>query len=83
MRLILLAAAATFVLTGTAMANESAQAKAMRHHNYRNANALAPAKAAPVDIRNSHETYMKSLRQSGYDPAKDHTAAGNMKTNGL
>jgi hypothetical protein len=52
MRLLILAAAATLVVTGTAMANNSAR----------------------------HDLYMKNLRDSGYNPASDRTAAGNMKT---
>ena len=82
MRLVLLAAAASFALAGAAMADDPAQAKAAHHHHhYREAHASVPADAAPVDLLNAHETYMQSLRESGYNPANDRTAAGNMKAN--
>jgi hypothetical protein len=88
MRLVLLAAAATFVLTGTAMADESAPAhvRASHHHHYREANASVPAvaavdAAAPADTMSAHDAHMKNLRDSGYDPAGDRTAAGNLKAN--
>ena len=87
MRLLLLAAAASFVLTGTAMADDPAPAKVAHHHHhhYREAHAsvpaAAPADAAPADLLNAHETYMQSLRESGYNPANDRTAAGNLKAN--
>ena len=43
MRVLILAAAATLVITGTAMANESVQ----RHQHYRNANASIADSLAP------------------------------------
>lgn len=83
MRLLLLTAAASFVLTGAAMADDPAPAKVAHHHHhhFREAHASAPADAAPVDLLNAHETYMQSLRESGYNPANDRTAAGNLKAN--
>jgi hypothetical protein len=85
MRLLLLAAAASFVLTG-AVVSAPAQAKT-KHHHYREANASAPAAApadpgaAPADIMSAHDSHMKNLRDSGYDPKGDLTAAGNVKAN--
>jgi hypothetical protein len=87
MRLLLLTAAASFALTG-AIISAPAQAKTMHHHHhYREANASAPAAApadpaaAPADIMSAHESHMKNLRDSGYDPKGDLTAAGNVKAN--
>jgi hypothetical protein len=37
------------------------------------------APAGPVSSSN-HEMYLRNLRDSGYDPKNDFTAAGNMKT---
>ena len=86
MRLLLLTAAASFVLTG-AVVSDPAQAKTTHHHHYREANASAPSvapadpAAAPADIMSAHESHMKNLRESGYDPKGDLTAAGNLKAN--
>jgi hypothetical protein len=55
MRLLILATAATFVLTGTVMAEGF----------------------APVDA-NAHDTYIKNLRGSGYNPAGDRNANGKV-----
>jgi hypothetical protein len=55
MRLLILATAATFVLTGTVMAEGF----------------------APVDA-NAHDTYIKNLRDSGYNPAGDRNANGKV-----
>ena len=86
MRLLLLTAAASFALTG-AVVSAPAEAKTVHHHHYREANASAPMAApvdpaaAPADIMSAHESHMKNLRDSGYDPKGDLTAAGNLKAN--
>ena len=85
MRLVLLAAAASFALTGAVM-SAPAQAKTV-HHHYREANASAPAAApadpgvAPADTMSAHDSHMMNLRESGYNPKEDLTAAGNVKAN--
>jgi hypothetical protein len=86
MRLLILATAATLVLTGTAMAEDSAQTsvKGARHHHYRDANAsVANASvagdSAPADSLNAHDTYLKNLRDSGYNPSGDRDGAGNIR----
>lgn len=90
MRLLLLTAAASFALSGAVMADESAPAQVKathHHHHYREANASAPTAApadpgaAPADTMSAHESHMKNLRDSGYNPAGDLTAAGNLKAN--
>ena len=87
MRLFLLTAAASFALTG-ALVSAPAQAKTMHHHHhYREANASAPGAApadpaaAPVDTMSPHDAHMLNLRESGYNPKNDLTAAGNVKAN--
>ena len=77
MRLLILAAAATLVITGTAMAAQ---------HHHRNANASiakssAPVSSAPADTLGAHDVYMKNLHDSGHNPASDVDAAGYFKTN--
>ena len=79
MRLLALAAAATLVFTGTAMANESVRTH--HHHHYSDANASVAEGAAPADTLSAHDEHMKNLRDSGYNPANDHDAAGNIKSN--
>jgi hypothetical protein len=81
MRLLILAAAATLVLTGAAMADESAQtsAKVAKHHHYREANALVAEGSAPADTLSAHDARVKNLHDSGYNPASDHDAAGNIR----
>jgi hypothetical protein len=89
MRYLLLAAAATFVLTGTAMADEPAQTnvKGAHHRHYRDARASVPEAAvpaensAPADTLSAHDAYMRNLRDAGYNPSGDRDAAGNMRTN--
>jgi hypothetical protein len=83
MRLLILAAAATLVLTGTAMADESAptSAKGAKHHHYREANASAPEGSAPADTLSAHDARLKNLHDSGYNPAGDRDAAGNIRQN--
>jgi hypothetical protein len=73
MRLLILAAAATFVTGGTAMAAQ---------HHYRAANAsVAEVSAAPADTLSAHDAYIKNLHDSGYNPAGDHDSAGNIRQN--
>ena len=81
MRLLLLTAAASLVLTGAVM-SAPAQAKT-KHHHYRESNASAPADpgAAPADTMSAHDSHMMNLRESGYNPKDDLTSAGNVKAN--
>jgi hypothetical protein len=51
------------------------------HHHHLDANASAPEGAAPADILGNHGAYMKNLHDSGYNPASDRDAAGNIRTN--
>jgi hypothetical protein len=84
MRVLILAAAATLVLTGAAMADDSVQNPVKgshHHHHYRDANASVPTDAAPADVLSAHESHLKNLRDSGYNPASDFTSAGVIKTN--
>jgi hypothetical protein len=93
MRLLILAAAATLVITGTAMAAQSDQTnvKGARHHNYRNANASIakssapvsadPVSSAPTGTLGAHDMHMKNLRESGHNPASDVDANGYFKAN--
>ena len=87
MRLLILAAAATLVITGTAMADESVgtNVKGAHHHHYRDANASVPNAyvpdgSAPADTLSAHETHIKNLHDSGYNPASDFNSAGNVQT---
>jgi hypothetical protein len=82
-RLLILAAAATLVITGTAMAEESVGTNAKgahRHHHFRDANASVAEGAAPMDTLSAHDLHMENLRDSGYNPASDLNAAGNVNT---
>jgi hypothetical protein len=93
MRLLVLAAAATLVITGTAMADESNQTNVQgaRHHHYRNANASIarssgpvssdPVSSAPAETLSAHDLYMRNLRDSGHNPASDVDANGYFKGN--
>jgi hypothetical protein len=73
MRLLILAAAATLVLTGTVSAKET------KHHH--NANASVAEGSAPADTLSAHDAHVLNLRDSGYNPAGDHDGAGNIKQN--
>ena len=79
MRLLILASAATLALTGAAMARESVRMH--HHHHHLDANASIPDGAVPADILGAHEAYIKNLRDSGYNPAHDYDAGGNIRTN--
>jgi hypothetical protein len=82
MRLLILAAAATLVITGTAVADESVgtNAKGAHHHHYRDANASVADDSVPADTLSAHELHVKNLHDSGYNAASDVNAAGNIKT---
>jgi hypothetical protein len=81
MRLLILAAAATLVITGTAMADESVGTNAKgAHHHFRDANASVAEGAAPIDTLSAHDLHIKNLHDSGYNPASDFNAAGNVNT---
>ncbi len=54
--------------------------KGAQHRHYRDANAFIAEGSAPADTP-THEVYLKNLRDSGYNPAGDFNAAGNMKVN--
>jgi hypothetical protein len=77
MRLLILTAAATLLITGTAMADNARH----HHHHYRDANASVPDGSIPADTLSNHDAYIKNLRDSGYNPARDRDAAGNIRTN--
>lgn len=82
MRLLILAAAATLVLTGAAAADESVHNfKGARHHHTSDANASVPEGSAPADTLSAHDAHMKNLHDAGYNPAGDLDAAGNVKQN--
>jgi hypothetical protein len=84
MRLLILAAATTLVITGTAMAEEpvgtNAKGAHHHHHHFLDANASAAEGAAPIDTLSAHDLHMENLRDSGYNPASDFNAAGNVNT---
>jgi hypothetical protein len=75
MRLLILAAAATLVLTGTVSAKET------KHHHSRDASASVAEGAAPADTLSAHDTHMLNLRESGYNPAGDRDGVGNIRQN--
>ena len=89
MRLLILVAAATLVITGNATADELNQTnvKGARHQHYRNANASIarssapvssdPASSVPAETLSAHDLHMKNLRDSGHNPASDVDANGN------
>lgn len=86
MRLLILAAAATLAITGTAMADKSAPAStSAAHHHQRHSGKTATAAvaegAAPIDTLNAHDARLKNLHDSGYNPAGDFTPAGTVKQN--
>jgi hypothetical protein len=75
MRLLILATAATLVLTGAVSAKEA------KHHHYRDSNASVAEGAAPADTLSAHDAHLMNLRDSGYNPAGDRDGAGNIKQN--
>jgi hypothetical protein len=76
MRLLILAAAATLVVTG-AMARESVRHHVTHHH----ASAPIAEGSAPADTLGAHDAYMKNLHDSGYNSHGDHDAYGNIRQN--
>jgi hypothetical protein len=69
MRLLILAAAATLAISGTAMA-------AQHHHHHHAADATAastpvPEGAVPADVLSPHELVLRNLHDSGHNPAND------------
>jgi hypothetical protein len=53
----------------------------MKRVHYRDAQASIAEGSAPADTLGAHELYIMNLRDSGYNPASDHDAAGNIRTN--
>jgi hypothetical protein len=81
MRLLILAAAATLAISGTAMAeNAGTGGKVARHHHFHDANASLP-EGAPADVLSAHDAHLENLRDAGYNPASDRDAVGNVRTN--
>jgi hypothetical protein len=81
MRLLILASAASLVFAGAAMARESVHHHHHHHSHHLDSNASAPEGAIPTDSLSAHEVYIENLRDSGYNPAGDHDAAGNIRAN--
>ena len=78
---IILAAAATLVVAGTAMARESEhEHHHVMHHHYHNASAPIPEGSIPADTLSPHDVHMKNLHDSGYDPHRDFDTYGNVQT---
>ena len=83
MRFLILAAAATLAVSGAAVARESVHHHhhAM-HHQSHNASAPPAAEGSiPADSLGNHETRMKNLHDSGYNPHSDLDAYGNIRQN--
>ena len=67
MRVLILAASAALVLTGTANA-----AQHHRYHHHATATAAPAADGAiPADVLSPHELVVRNLHDSGYNPATD------------
>jgi hypothetical protein len=80
MRLIILATVATVGITSGVMASETT--KHVKKTHYRDANAsIAAEGSVPADTLSAHDLHMLNLRDSGYNPAGDRDAAGNIKAN--
>ena len=71
MRLLVLAAAATLFITGTANA-----AQQHHHHQHHHQAASAPVAdgSVPADTLGAHDLYIRNLHDSGYSPAADNVA---------
>lgn len=78
MRLLILAATATLVVGGTAMAREPVHHHTMHHHN---ASAPPAEGSIPADSLGNHDAHMKNLHDSGYNPHSDLDASGNVRQN--
>ena len=59
-------------------ARAEARVAGTRHRHYRDANASIAKGSAPVNT-GVQQVYIKNLRDSGYNPAGDFNAVGNMK----
>ena len=59
-------------------ARAEARGAGTRHRHYRDANASIAKGSAPVKT-GVQQVYIKNLRDSGYNPAGDYNAAGNMR----
>ena len=59
-------------------ARAEARVAGTRHRHPRDANASMAAGSAPANT-GAHQVYIKNLRDSGYNPAGDFNAVGNMK----
>ncbi len=82
MRLVLLAAAATFVITGSAMADDTVRSHS-KHHRDANASIelASDPEVTPDQTLSPHDAYMKNLRDSGYNPKQDRDSYGNIRAN--
>jgi hypothetical protein len=65
---------------GASTARAEARVAGTQHRHYRDANASIAEGSAPADTP-AHRVYTKNLRDSGYNPAGDFNAGGNMKVN--
>jgi hypothetical protein len=82
MRLLILAAAATLAVTGAAVARESVHHRHhVMNHQFHNASAPSAEGSLPADGLGNHETRMKNLHDSGYNPHSDLDAYGNIRQN--
>ena len=81
MRLLILAAEATLVVTGGAMARESVRHHHHVAHHHHNASAPIAEGSAPADTLSAHDAYMQSLHESGYNSHGDRDAYGNIRQN--
>jgi hypothetical protein len=64
MRILILAASASLVLTGSALAAQ--------HHHHHHSQAQASSTpvadgAIPADVLSTHDLYIRNVRESGYD----------------
>ena len=71
-------ASTTISENGASNARAEARVAGTRHRHYRDANASIANGSAPART-GAHQVYIKNLRDSGYNPAGDFNAAGNMK----
>lgn len=83
MRLLILASAATLFVTGAAMARDPVRTHHVTHHYHHHVDTSAPAAegAFPADVLSAHAAHIENLRESGYNPASDFDAVGNLKAN--
>ena len=76
----MMAAGASTANSGNKAHNARAEARVAgtRHRHPRDANASIAEGSAPANT-GAYQVYLKNLRDSGYDPAGDLNAAGNMR----